>query len=102
MHKFLEFDPLRDPREVDWELDTARNYGVAPYPNPADVAVTVTYGSVSIDGTNCANVDVYYKDGRVEKRLEPYSGIIAGEFDRPKASDDDDDLGYHNLRASDL
>ena len=96
MPKFYENDvyqlnQLSDPRDI-----------AAPFSYDSDVAVTVTYGSVNIDGTNCANVDVYYRDGRVEKRLERYSDIIAGKFDRPKASDDDDDIGYHNLRATDL
>ena len=79
--------PLTDPRDY-----------VAPHSAlPADVAFTVTYGSVDIEGVSHANVDVYYKSGKVEKTLQSYADIMS----TPSANADDD-IGYHGLRASDL
>lgn len=87
-NEVYDLNRTQDPRDVDWELDTARNYGAAPYPQPS---LNIEYAqAVFIEGVN-VGFDVHWKDGSVSQMPE---------VPAPTASDND--VGYHNLTLEDL
>lgn len=87
-NQVYDLDRQKDPRVADWELDTARNCGLAPYPHPS---MQIDYiESKYVEGVE-VGVDVYWMDGSVSHMPEA-----------PSVMPTDTDVGYHNLTLEDL